>query len=96
MYVRINFTHFAIDDIGSDCQYDSLVIKEVYQNATVQRTYCGYYIPPNYISKGNSVSIKFKSDDARTRKGFMLKYTFLRAESGSGGIALDEFTFSSL
>eukprot|EP00794_Sanderia_malayensis_P017799 gene17799-biopygen15237 len=77
MYVRINFTHFSIER-GSYCRQDFLVIKEVYQNAKIQRTYCGYDMPPNYISRGNSVSIKFKSDDARTRKGFMLKYTFLR------------------
>ena len=36
--------------------------------------YCGYILPPNHLSSGNQVLIRFKSDNYLSRKGFEITY----------------------
>jgi hypothetical protein len=36
--------------------------------------YCGHTLPPNYLSQGNELLIRFKSDHSVSHEGFSISY----------------------
>jgi len=45
--------------------------------------YCGYSLPPDVISSGNSIVVNFVTDSSVTREGFVASYISVYGTSAS-------------
>ena len=75
--IRLSFRSFSLEYEVS-CKYDSL---KVYDGSSRQAGllgsatgYCGYTMPPNLTSSGNTVVLVFHSDSRYAYSGFLLWY----------------------
>lgn len=76
-HVRLRFLTFEIED-EQDCGYDYV---EVYDgpddsSANLGR-YCGNRVPPEFLSSGESLLVRFRTDDTINTKGFSVAYTLV-------------------
>uniref|UniRef100_A0A8C5MU24 Metalloendopeptidase n=1 Tax=Leptobrachium leishanense TaxID=445787 RepID=A0A8C5MU24_9ANUR len=75
--VYLGFINFQVED-SLDCSSDSLTVIDG-SNATlpVLGTFCGIKRPPPVTSPGNSMVLRFHSDDQTSARGFYLIYRFV-------------------
>lgn len=73
--VELVFQTFEVEE-ESDCGYDYMELFDGY-DSTAPRLgrYCGSGPPEEVYSAGDSVLVRFHSDDTITKKGFHLRYT---------------------
>uniref|UniRef100_A0A8C9UL29 Metalloendopeptidase n=1 Tax=Spermophilus dauricus TaxID=99837 RepID=A0A8C9UL29_SPEDA len=73
--VELVFRTFEVEE-ETDCGYDYMELFDGY-DSTAPRLgrYCGSGPPEEVYSAGDSVLVKFHSDDTITKKGFHLRYT---------------------
>ncbi|KAJ8798564.1 hypothetical protein J1605_016709 [Eschrichtius robustus] len=73
--VELVFQTFEVEE-ETDCGYDYMELFDGY-DSTAPRLgrYCGSGPPEEVYSAGDSVLVKFHSDDTITKKGFHLRYT---------------------
>ncbi|XP_027454218.2 bone morphogenetic protein 1 isoform X2 [Zalophus californianus] len=73
--VELVFQTFEVEE-EADCGYDYMELFDGY-DSTAPRLgrYCGSGPPEEVYSAGDSVLVKFHSDDTITKKGFHLRYT---------------------
>ena len=67
--IKLKFMDFDLEEV-SDCYFDSVEIKD----GAITKKYCGKKIPPEYVSKGNIITVKFVSDVMTNGKGFSASY----------------------
>ena len=60
---------FDLEEV-SGCSFDSVEIKD----GAITKKYCGKKTPPEYVSKGNIITVKFVSDVITNGKGFSASY----------------------
>lgn len=72
--IRLHFLDFDIEE-DTDCLSDHLEIYDSYDDVSgfVGR-YCGDQLPDGFISTGNVMTLKFRSDSSVTAGGFKLQY----------------------
>ncbi|VVC39264.1 EGF-like, conserved site,EGF-like calcium-binding domain,CUB domain,EGF domain,EGF-like calcium- [Cinara cedri] len=82
--IELNITEFELEK-SADCRFDFLEIRNGgYSTSPLIGKYCGTNILPIISSIGNSLFIKFVSDNSKSQKGFFMQwYTMTR---GCGGI----------
>ena len=57
------------------CRYDFLEIHEGRTEETpLVGRYCGNTLPPDYVSSGNEIYIRFKTDHSVSGTGFRIRY----------------------
>lgn len=73
--VELVFQTFEVEE-ETDCGYDYMELFDGY-DSTAPRLgrYCGSGPPEEVYSAGDSVLVKFHSDDTISKKGFHLRYT---------------------
>ena len=79
----IYFTEFDLERGCSSCNCDSVEIYDggsQYNNRLSKS--CGNSLPAPVYSTGNQIFMKFKSDSAVTRRGFVAHYRVLNESSG--------------
>ncbi|GAB6021030.1 hypothetical protein CHUAL_003667 [Chamberlinius hualienensis] len=76
-HVRLRFLTFEIED-EQDCGYDYV---EVYDgpddSSKAVGRYCGNRVPPEFLSTGESLLVRFRTDDTINTKGFSAAYTMV-------------------
>lgn len=77
--LRLNFVQFSVEGDANHqrCPHDHLTIwNGSHSNATLIGKYCNSSPPPSVVcSSGNSVHLKFHSDDALAWSGFFITYS---------------------
>lgn len=77
--LRLNFVQFSVEGDANRqrCPHDHLTIwNGSHSNATLIGKYCNSSPPPSVVcSSGNSVHLKFHSDDALAWSGFFITYS---------------------
>ena len=68
--IKLQFATFSLEDTGSSCIFDYVEISD----GTAVKKYCGKKIPSEFISKANTLEVKFFSDSSITEKGFSASY----------------------
>ena len=67
---------FSLENDGSLCRYDFLEIRDgETKYSPLFGKFCGSAKPPHFISTGNYLYIKFKSDYSFADNGFQLEYS---------------------
>ncbi|GFR12076.1 tolloid-like protein 2 [Trichonephila clavata] len=73
--VRLRFLTFEVEH-EQDCGYDYV---EVYDgeddSAKNLGKFCGNKVPPEFYSSGDTLMVRFRSDDTINTKGFSAAYT---------------------
>lgn len=74
--IRIRFKTLEIEEDGERCRYDRLTIYEGSSEEPGKQlhVYCGNQLPSEIVSNGDSLFIKFTTDETRNREGFALIY----------------------
>eukprot|EP00795_Rhopilema_esculentum_P012879 gene12879-3629_t len=70
--IKLEFATFFLEkaDQYNNCIFDYV---EIYDEKTIKK-YCGNSIPPKFISKNNTLNVKFFSDASIRKKGFSASY----------------------
>ncbi|RWS10861.1 tolloid-like protein 1 [Dinothrombium tinctorium] len=77
--VKISFLTFQIEH-EQDCGYDYVEVFDGYDDsATLLKRFCGNNLPPEFLSSGESLLLRFHSDDTIHSKGFSVSYIALDA-----------------
>ncbi|VDK77902.1 unnamed protein product [Litomosoides sigmodontis] len=71
------------------CEYDYIEIIDSFENRTER--YCGYKLPPSFLSSGNTLEIYFKSDSTMAPGGYDVYYYTVRSPSDSPSFAYYDF-----
>ena len=81
MVIGFHFTHFDIEDVGDyddyydeDCPFDWVQVVDGDGTELLPNS-CGDQIPMNFTSRTNTATVKFYSDGAITKGGFILEYS---------------------
>ncbi|XP_013385673.1 bone morphogenetic protein 1 [Lingula anatina] len=79
--VRLRFLTFEVEE-ESDCGYDHVELFDGEETSEVNRVgkYCGNELPPEYISTGEYLTLRFRSDDTINWKGFSATYLMASPE----------------
>lgn len=80
--IRLTFTVFALEQ-NSQCTFDYVEVRDT-NNDRIGK-YCGHSLPPVLTSRGNEMTIIFRSDRSRAYEGFAAAYSFLNATTSCGG-----------
>ncbi|XP_046557391.1 LOW QUALITY PROTEIN: bone morphogenetic protein 1-like [Haliotis rubra] len=79
-HIRFHFVEFEVEE-ETDCGYDSIeVFDGAHDTSPTLGRYCGATIPDDIMSSGETLMIRFKSDDTLNSKGF---YGTFRLEDNS-------------
>ncbi|XP_076858818.1 tumor necrosis factor-inducible gene 6 protein [Brachyhypopomus gauderio] len=72
--IRLHFLEFDVED-DTDCLSDYLEIYDSYDDIMgFAGRYCGYELPDDFLSTGNVMTLKFRSDSSVSAGGFQLQY----------------------
>ena len=75
-HVRLNFTHFYLDD-NPNCQYESLKVYDGSdESSQLLGTYCGNELPQIIQSYGRYLYVVFTSDEEVTYSGYQATVSF--------------------
>lgn len=90
-HVRLRFLTFEIED-EQDCGYDYVEVFDGTDDSSrnVGR-FCGNRVPPEFLSTGESLLVRFRTDDTINTKGFSAAYTLV-----DGGDEEDNMVSASL
>ncbi|XP_064644652.1 cubilin-like [Lineus longissimus] len=73
--VTIKFDEFAIEQVGDDCEYDYLEVRDGRtKDAGLLHKLCGSETPNPISSNGRALHLRFVSDGSTNNKGFKLSY----------------------
>ena len=79
--IKVEFKFFSLED---NCVYDSLTLYDGITTSAKKlgnsNGYCGNSLPPRLYASSNQMLITFKTDNAHVRKGFSLKFNYVRSE----------------
>lgn len=85
-HVKFNFDTFEIED-ESDCGYDNVeVFDGKLDTDPGLGRFCGSKIPAEIVSSGQSLLVRFKSDDTINWKGFSATYEQVSLQSQGSGV----------
>ncbi|XP_013793842.2 tolloid-like protein 2, partial [Limulus polyphemus] len=80
--VRLRFLTFEIEH-EQDCGYDFVEVYDGYDDSAPHLGhFCGNKLPPEFVSTGNSLLLRFRSDDTINVKGFSAAYLTVRDVGG--------------
>ncbi|CAH1793785.1 unnamed protein product [Owenia fusiformis] len=72
--VRLRFLEFEVED-ESDCSYDSVIVYDGKDDAAPRiGKFCGSKLTKTFVSSGEFLLIRFKSDDTINWKGFLAAF----------------------
>lgn len=72
--LRLTFLTFEVEH-EQDCGYDYVDIYDGYdESSSLIGKFCGNKVPPEVSSTGNSLVLRFRSDDTISTKGFSVAY----------------------
>ena len=83
--IKMDFRSFNLQS-GSNCKYDFVLVQDrKTPNSSLVDVgkYCGYNIPPSYLSTENELHIQFKTDSWRNYKGFEISYVIYSNVNGT-------------
>ncbi|CAL1294950.1 unnamed protein product [Larinioides sclopetarius] len=72
--VRIHFQSFDLEP-EQDCAYDYVQVFDGFETSPSLGKFCGNKIPPDLMSSGFRLLIRFQSDDSISGKGFSLVFS---------------------
>uniref|UniRef100_A0AC35GXM3 Metalloendopeptidase n=1 Tax=Panagrolaimus sp. PS1159 TaxID=55785 RepID=A0AC35GXM3_9BILA len=74
--IVLNFTHFNVEGLKSECEYDYVHLKPIsnIQNGDEIKLCGEYNIPVILMSLTNEIKISFNSDNSMERSGFAAEY----------------------
>ena len=79
--IRLNFLSFDLENYED---YKCLDFVSIYDGGSTKfpllGRYCGFISPPEHISTGNQMLIRFKSDKSLAHEGFSVKYEMFPLE----------------
>ncbi|KAI0223599.1 Cubilin [Lamellibrachia satsuma] len=103
--VQLSFVSFGLE-AKSDCSYDNVSIYDGTDwSAPLLGTFCGETLPDDVTSSGNTMFVRFKTDEGSTSDGFSIYYSVfiplsvdgcfgspaeMRGDSGTFGIRDDQ------
>lgn len=83
-YVQLRFLTFEVEH-ELDCGYDYVEVYDGYDDSSPHLgRYCGNNVPPDFTSTGDTLLLRFRSDDTINTKGFSVAYQELQESSGGG------------
>ena len=73
--IHIKFTNFSVENSNS-CQFDYVLVEDGDGTILMEKT-CGSNLPPDVISRTNTVKVIFDTDVSSVRTGWKLEYSYL-------------------
>eukprot|EP00058_Branchiostoma_floridae_P019188 XP_002604677.1 hypothetical protein BRAFLDRAFT_94839 [Branchiostoma floridae] len=91
--ILLQYKRFEVEGTNDRC-YDTLDIYEgdvAGTNATsvISGTRCGYKLPENIVTSGDTVTLKFNSDNSGYEMGFEIIYTSFSEHAKVGGLNVE-------
>nr|XP_039268552.1 tolloid-like protein 2 [Styela clava] len=73
--IHLHFQAMDVEDYAGGCYYDFVHVYDGQDaNAPKIGTFCSTRLPPMIISTGNTLTIKFTSDDSVQQRGYLAQY----------------------
>lgn len=72
--IAISFNEFELEN-SAECSGDYVIVKDgISESSEILGKYCGTDVPMYVVSSGSLLSVTFRTDDARSAKGFEISW----------------------